>query len=114
MDSFLTHPEPAKRVGAILEWAESEDYRNIIDGRYLRKFEVEAMDRIQIEGVRSCPLCLSPVGQAKVCPKCELPQDSERQQRCSKHHLAGLDWKFCKVCGSSLTLGARRSETLGC
>jgi Zn-dependent protease with chaperone function len=101
MDSFLTHPEPAKRVGAILGWAESEEYRTIRSGRYLTKFEAEALDRIQIEGVRSCPLCLSPVGQAEVCSQCELPQEQGKQKNCLHGHLAGIDWKFCKVCGQS-------------
>ncbi|HYO14741.1 MAG TPA: M48 family metallopeptidase [Thermoanaerobaculia bacterium] len=115
MGLFLTHPEPAKRVGAILEWAESEEYRAILSGRYLTRFEAEALDRIQIPGVASCPLCRTPVGQASVCSTCGLPQDSRRQQPCpSRGHVNGIDWKFCKACGVALRPGARRSEIPDC
>ncbi|HXU32387.1 MAG TPA: M48 family metallopeptidase [Thermoanaerobaculia bacterium] len=111
---FLTHPEPAKRVGAILEWAESDEYHAIISGRYLTRFEAEALDRIQIEGIRSCPLCRSPVGQAAVCGECGLEQDSRMQQLCPRGHLAGIDWNFCKVCGSAIKSAARHSEIPDC
>ncbi|PYQ60425.1 MAG: hypothetical protein DMF53_17030, partial [Acidobacteria bacterium] len=81
MGLFLSHPEPAKRVGAILEWAESADYQAIVSGRYLTRFEVEALDRVRIEGIRSCPSCGRPVGQAPVC-ECGLGQDPRQQQLC--------------------------------
>src|SRR6185295_4152860 len=54
---FLTHPEPAKRVGAILEWAATDEYSDILGGDYLTRFEVDALEQIQIEGVKACPLC---------------------------------------------------------
>jgi Zn-dependent protease with chaperone function len=114
MDPFLTHPEPAKRVGAILEWASSEEYRTILGGRFLTKFEAEALERVQIEGVPSCPLCRSPVGQAPVCGFCGLDQDPKRQRRCRHGHLNQIDWKFCKPCGTPLKLDARHSENPGC
>lgn len=113
MGAFLTHPEPAKRVHAILEWSESDEYRNILAGRYLTRFLAEAEERIQIEGVQSCPLCRSPVGQAFLCKVCELVQDSRQQQICPNGHTAGIDWKFCKACGSALRSDARCNENLG-
>lgn len=115
MGLFLTHPEPARRVGAALEWAKSEEYNAILSGRYLTRFEAEALDRLQVPGVASCPLCRTPVGQASLCPTCGLPQDPRRQQPCpSRGHVNGIDWKFCKACGAALRSGARRSETLDC
>ncbi|HKH47271.1 MAG TPA: M48 family metallopeptidase [Thermoanaerobaculia bacterium] len=114
MDLFLSHPEPAKRVNAILQWSESDAYKAILSGRYLTKFEAEALDdAILIEGFRSCPLCLTPVGQAPVCPntRCGLEQDPQRQQLCPNEHVAGIDWRFCIVCGNALTQGARCSGT---
>lgn len=116
MDSFLTHPEPAKRVLALLEWADSDEYRAILSGRYLTKFEVESVAAtIQIEGVRSCPLCRSAVGESPFCPNpdCGLEQDPNRQQICPNHHVAGIDWKFCIACGAELTQDARGNESQG-
>lgn len=114
MGLFLTHPEPAKRVGALLEWAESEEYRAILSGRYLTRFEAEALEQVQIEGLRSCRLCNKPVGQASVCSGCGLVQDPRQQQICPNGHASGIDWKFCKACGADLKPSARRSETLDC
>lgn len=115
MGLFLTHPEPAKRVGALLHWAESEEYRYILSGRYLTRFEAEALGRVRIEGVRSCPSCGRPVGQAPVCD-CGLIQDPQQQQACplNPNHVNGIDWKFCVACGTELKPGARRSEIPGC
>src|SRR5436305_847620 len=100
MGTFLTHPEPAKRVGAILEWSDSLEYQAILSGRYLTRFEVEALDRVRIEGVRSCPSCGRSVGEAVVC-QCGLVQDPRQQQRCpvNPDHVNGIDWKYCVACG---------------
>jgi Zn-dependent protease with chaperone function len=102
MGLYLTHPEPARRVGAILEWAQSEECRTILGGRYLTRFEAEALDQVQIEGVPSCPLCRRAVGQVEVCGYCGLPQDQTQQQRCRFGHPAAKDWKFCKADGTAL------------
>lgn len=110
---FLTHPEPAKRVGALMDWAQSKEYEAIRDGRYLTRFEVEAGERVQIEGVRSCPLCRSPAGEAAICRQCGLAQDLRHQQHCPNGHVNAVDWRFCKSCGTALT-GARHSETPRC
>lgn len=115
MGSFLTHPEPAKRVGAILDWAESTEYRTILGGRYLTRYEVEALARVRIEGVRSCPSCGRPVGDAPRC-ECGLSQDPRQQRLCplNPNHVNGIDWKFCVACGVELTQDAGRSASLGC
>lgn len=114
MSAFLTHPEPAKRVGALLQWAESDEYRAIVGGRYLTRFEFEASQRVQIEGLRSCPLCRLPVGQAAVCANCGLSQDSRRQRSCEVGHLNDSRWRFCKTCGGKVNPDARHSENPGC
>lgn len=111
MDAFLTHPEPAKRAGAIHEWADSDELKAIRSGSYLTKFEVEAQEQVQIEGVRSCSSCRRPVGPAPQCPHCGLDQDPRRHQLCSPNgHVNQIDWKFCKACGVPLKPGARYSE----
>lgn len=115
MGAFLTHPEPAKRVGAILEWAESAEYKDILNGRYLTRYEVEALERVRIEGVRSCPLCGRPVSETPIC-ECGLVQDPRQQQTCplNPNHVNGIDWKFCVACGAELRPDARHSEIPGC
>jgi Zn-dependent protease with chaperone function len=113
MDAFLTHPEPAKRTTAILEWAASDEYKAIRSGSYLTKFEVEAQERIQIEGVRSCPLCRNPVGPEPVCSSCGLDQNPGRQRLCPREHVNGIDWMFCKACGARLISAAKYSEIPG-
>lgn len=113
MGAFLSHPEPAKRASAILEWAESDECKTIRSGSYLTKFEAEAQDRVQIEGVRSCPLCSTPVGSEPVCSHCGLEQAPARQQLCPRGHINGIGWKYCKACGVKLAAGARYNETPG-
>lgn len=103
MDAFLTHPEPAKRVGAILDWSRSEEYKTILRGRYLTKFRVQALERVVIPGVPSCALCRSPVGKAPVCPVCGLDQDPRRQQDCPNEHVNNINWMFCMDCGQPLS-----------
>lgn len=114
MGAFLSHPEPAKRVGAILAWAESGEFRDILNGRYLTRFEAEALDQVRIEGVRSCPSCGRSVGEAPVCD-CGLVQDPRQQQLCplNPKHVNGIDWKFCVACGTVLKPDAGRREIPG-
>jgi Zn-dependent protease with chaperone function len=114
MGRLLTHPESAKRVGAILEWAQSEEYRAILGGCYLTKFEADALEQVQIQGVQSCPLCRRPVAQAAVCGYCGLPQDLRQQQRCPCGHAAAIAWKFCKACGADLKPPAASSGNRAC
>ncbi len=113
MGAFSDHPEPARRARAVLEWAGSSEYRAILAGRYLTRFEAEAQGRVQIKGVRSCPCCSTPAGEAAVCGYCGLAQDPRQQTTCPIGHIAGLDWKFCKVCGQPVKPD-RRSENPGC
>ena len=108
-----THPEPAKRAAEILRWAQSEEYRRIRNGEYLTWLEAEAAEKIRIEGVRSCPLCGSAVGELAVCPNCELPQDPALQRLCPRGHPNSVDWKFCKADGLSLSGTPTRSGSPG-
>lgn len=94
-----THPEPTKRAAALLEWARSKEYQDILEGRFVRRADVERNQQVRIQGVASCPLCGRPVGRQLICPHCSLNQDPELQKRCKNNHPASLDWKHCKVCG---------------
>jgi len=103
MESFMTHPEPVKRAVAILDWASSEDYQKIQAGNYWTWFQEEASQRFQIDGVKSCALCKSSIGDSPVCPQCHLDQDPGRQKYCPRGHLANQGWRFCRICGTELT-----------
>lgn len=100
--ALRTHPEPTKRASAILQWAESDDYRRILAGHFTTRFDVEREERIAIEGLASCVLCGSPVGDQATCPQCGLDQDPTHQKRCVNDHPASLDWAFCQACGEAL------------
>jgi len=102
IEAFKTHPEPVKRAAAILDWAESEDYRSIQAGNYWTWFDEKASQRVQIEGVESCALCRSPIGEHATCPQCQLEQDPECQQLCGNGHLNNLTWKYCRTCGQQV------------
>jgi Zn-dependent protease with chaperone function len=109
METFSDHPEPARRARAVMEWAGSSEYREILAGRYPTRFKVAAETAVQIEGVRHCPCCSRPVGQAAACGYCGLIQDARWQTTCPRGDVAGIDWKFCKVCGQPVRPD-RRSE----
>ncbi len=106
IEAFMTHPEPVKRAAAILDWAESDDYRNIVAGNYWTWFDEKAHQEIQIQGVQSCALCRSAIGEQEICPQCHLDQNPEHQQLCAKGHLNGISWKFCRTCGQPLGVEA--------
>ncbi len=74
-----THPFPAVRVKEILEWGESEQYKNILVGNYVR--------------MSASPTTIVAEGVGKVCPHCD--------------HLAGVNEAICLACGQGLQ-GARR------
>lgn len=115
LGALATHPEPARRAVAILEWARSEDYRRIRSGEYLTRVEGESFDQVQIDGVTSCPRCRRPVGELAVCPnpECSLPQEPERQRLCPRGHLNAASWKFCRSCGQAVSGEATGSGTPG-
>jgi Zn-dependent protease with chaperone function len=99
---FLSHPEPVKRIHAIMEWSRSEQYHSILAGRFQTRAEHENLNRIQIAGVRSCPACCSPVGEVSHCGYCGLPQDPARHGYCENNHVNDACWKFCRTCGAGV------------
>lgn len=113
LGTLASHPEPARRAVAILEWSRSEEYRRIREGDYLTRIEGEAFEQVQIEGVASCPLCGRPVGRLAVCPGCALPQDPGHQRRCPRGHVNAAVWPFCKSCGKPVSAGTAGSESPG-
>lgn len=99
---FRTHPDPVKRIGAIMDWSRSEQYHAIRAGRFLTRLEYEAQNQIQIQGLKSCVSCNTPVGQLLECPQCGISQDPNRHGRCGRGHVNDAAWKFCRVCGSAV------------
>jgi len=97
-----THPEPTRRAAAVLEWADSDDFRRIRNG----DFPVRAPDRashIEIPGMRNCPLCKNLVGDDPTCSVCGLDQDPQRQSTCHAcGYLVSEDWTYCTTCGHTL------------
>lgn len=111
MRAFQTHPEPARRAVAILEWARSDEFRRIQAGQYLTQIEGDAEEQLEIEGVTSCSLCGRPVGVLEICPGCGLLQDPDLQEACPRGHPNTPGWKHCKSCGLPLSAGTTHSET---
>ena len=97
-----THPEPTKRAAAVLTWAESEDYRKIRRGDFVRRFTADHSKSLQIDGIRYCPLCNNPVGDEEVCSYCTLDQDPQAQSSCRHGHRVSRRWNYCLACGEAL------------
>ncbi len=84
-----THPIPIVRYGEISKWAKSQDYQDILAGKYTKEIETEGTKKLTTVTIDE------PVGLE--CPKCSTIQSSGN---------------FCKKCSTSLT----RAKTLctGC
>lgn len=113
LGAFSSHPEPARRAVAILEWARSEEYQRIRAGDFLTRMEGEAGEVLKIEGVQSCELCGRPVGEKPICRYCQLPRDPALQTHCRHGHVNAAAWKFCKSCGNPLREEPAHTGTLG-
>jgi len=101
----LTHPEPIRRAREILDWSESQQYKDILAGRYTLRSEAALREEgLRIEGVASCPLCRKPVANLPRCPSCRIRLNPRHQLRCPppQPHLNDAAWKFCKTCGAEL------------
>ncbi len=96
---YTTHPDPIPRSLAIRSWGRSAEYHAILGGRYRTRMEVGVESQGIIEGVASCALCGTPVGEASACPKCGLSTRAADQRRCPGGHPVNADWKFCRSCG---------------
>jgi Zn-dependent protease with chaperone function len=97
-----THPDPIWRANAIMEWSETEQYREIMAGRYLLRGEVQQRREPPIEGLYACPACDRWVQQGKDCHHCGLREAEYLRKRCPKGHTADISWKFCRHCGEKL------------
>jgi Zn-dependent protease with chaperone function/RNA polymerase subunit RPABC4/transcription elongation factor Spt4 len=90
---YLTHPVPIERVRRILLWAESDMYREILDGKYTRIDQSAPELRCEQDGTlltpsdQFCPMCgsLSPIrpsGQA--CTYCGYAITVQRSKYCGR------------------------------
>ena len=103
MGVFRSHPEPARRALAVLEWYGSDQYRAIKSGRFLRSADLEHQRGFEIDGVESCRRCRRPVGDLPACPdpRCGLERDSSLHAECPHGHVVSRSWRFCKSCGAA-------------
>ncbi|MFH1468113.1 MAG: M48 family metallopeptidase [Pseudomonadota bacterium] len=97
-----THPDVVWRAHEILSWGESEQYREILAGRYTTRAQIHARREPAIEGHHRCPACdrWAPNGQA--CPHCGLREEPEHRVLCPEGHVADGGWRFCRRCGKGL------------
>ena len=110
MGLFLSHPEPVKRAVAITTWEGTQQYRDILEGRYLTVAEFQARDRFKVVGTVSCSLCRR-VNDLKAihCIECGLNLDPAQQVYCDSGHVNDLEWNFCHACQADLG-GFKESE----
>lgn len=103
MDLFLSHPEPVKRAVAIHDWEKSEQYKDILEGKFLSRAAFQARSRLKIKGMRVCPVCrFSNNLKDERCQECDLDLNPEHQIFCGKGHLNSLDWRYCHECREDL------------
>jgi Zn-dependent protease with chaperone function len=98
-----THPFPVVRVKEIMQWGESEHYKNILSGNYVRG-NVSLLPLISEPVSQICPECnkLSPAS-ALACFSCGSSLRGARLV-CSNCHIRVFEtWQTCPGCGSSLT-----------
>jgi Zn-dependent protease with chaperone function len=107
-----THPFPVVRAKEIMGWGQSEQYKNILSGNYVRGVGSAALTvrepiaRVcpQCEQLSnfSAPICLacgsSLAGARLVCTNCEIKVFST--------------WQTCPRCGSSLQMPAAESAAV--
>ncbi len=101
-----THPFPIVRAKEIMGWGDSEQYRHILEGNYVRGAEAAA--KLVTEPVgRLCPSCgqVSSLG-APHCLACgySLQGASRVCTGCRIRVFEG--WQVCPGCGKSLTPAA--------
>ena len=97
-----THPLPIIRVQAILKWAESDQYKDILDGKYPR----EDVPVLGPAGQRFCESCGQSVSAIdEFCGSCGSAQLSRNVvvNACPKcGRQATAKEKFCRMCGGSM------------
>lgn len=75
-----THPFPIVRVKEIVEWAESEQYQQMMQGHYARMTAPALLTTPKTETAKTT--------EGKFCPQCQAP--------------VFANWKRCPSCGSEL------------
>ena len=88
---FLTHPMPVQRLRSILLWGQSDEYNQILEGKYPR--------RIQNPPKRCCIECGTEMRDEQlICPNC----------RKENPPAEALDrWLTCPQCGRKMNPGDR-------
>lgn len=106
-----THPFPTVRVKEIMQWAESDQYRYILNGDYVRANG--SPDLGVTEPVSQvCPNCKNLASPAaKVCLSCGNMLHRERLV-CTNCGVKVFDsWQTCPGCGSQLKTSAQKAAS---
>ena len=96
--AYATHPDPILRVQRILQWGASDQYKDILAGKYPR----EETPRTGPSGAIFCPGC-GQIAEAALpfCGVCGTPQPSPQQLGigCTACGKAIHGSRFCPHCG---------------
>lgn len=111
LDFNNTHPYPILRAREIMKWGASDEYREILAGRYKRSAPA------QLNPVRGpvgfqCAQCasLSPV-TALFCAKCGHSTRDAKRVCTNCQNQVQLDWANCFFCGSELSPKGKDSQS---
>jgi RNA polymerase subunit RPABC4/transcription elongation factor Spt4 len=97
-----THPFPIVRAKEIIDWADSEQYHNILAGNYVQEAASPAL-LLTEPMAKVCPQCALLVNaSAPLCLACGSSLKGARRV-CAKCHIKVFStWDSCPGCGSSL------------
>ena len=105
-----THPYPVVRVKQIRSWARSDQYAQILAGKYRQESSVVSQKEgwqvvtVETPRARECPKCRYPCNEDYAfCPSCQTNVRSA-PLICGKcRQPVEADWAACMSCGSWLT-----------
>lgn len=97
-----THPFPIVRAKEIIDWADSEQYQNILAGNYVQEATSPAL-LLTEPMAKVCPQCAQLVNaSAPLCLACGSNLKGARRV-CAKCHIKVFStWDTCPGCGSRL------------
>lgn len=122
-----SHPYPIYRAKALIDWSQTDEYKTILDGKYITHAEAAAVrrgenlacprcamalapnaafcagcgERITM-GPTGCPGCRQPVDPSwAVCTACGTRLNAAAPATCACGTPLKPGWKFCQKCGAA-------------